>query len=425
MTIYVVRQGDTLNSIANEYGISPRLLTELNGIENSDNLVVGEALVIRVPQTVHTVTSGETLLGIADFYGVSINVLLQNNTNLIGAQSIFEGEQIVIAYDDEKLGTIRINGYAYPFINTAVLRRVLPFLTSLTIFGYGFDEYGNLDEPDDEQIIRIAYEYSTIPIMLISAMRDGVFNTSLASGIFRNPTAQENLINNIIETMRTKGYRGLDIDFEFIEPNDAQVYLEFVRNVTNRLNAEGFTVNVDLAPKISADQEGLLYEAHNYAQLGSIANTVLLMTYEWGYMYSEPMAVAPIASVRRVLDYAVTEIAPNKIYMGIPNYGYDWTLPYVSGTAATVVGNDEAVRIAAARGAVIRFDEYAQTPYFNYYDEFANEHIVWFEDARSVEAKLRLINEYGFLGAGYWNVMRPFVQNWQVAAALYNIAKLI
>ncbi len=424
MIIYVVRRGDTLNSIAAQYGVSAGLVAELNGIENAGGLVVGEALVIRIPQTVHTVQNGETLYGIAVNYGVSVNTLLRNNPNLL-ERTISSGDEIVIAYDDEKLGTIRINGYAYPFINTAVLRSVLPFLTSLTIFGYGFDEEGNLDEPDDEKIIAMAYEYSAIPVMLISAMRGGVFNTALASAVFRNPTAQKNLINNILNTMRTKGYRGLDIDFEFIEPDDAQVYLDFVRNVTERLNAEGFTVNVDLAPKISADQEGLLYEAHNYAQLGRIANTVLLMTYEWGYMYSEPMAVAPIASVRRVLDYAVTEIAPEKIYMGIPNYGYDWTLPYVSGTAATVVGNDEAVRIAASRGAVIQFDESTQTPYFNYYDDFKTEHEVWFEDARSIAAKLRLIAEYGFSGAGYWNVMRAFVQNWQVVSALFDIAKLI
>lgn len=424
MIIYVVRRGDTLNSIAAQYGVSAGLVAELNGIENAGGLVVGEALVIRIPRTVHTVQNGETLYGIAVNYGVSVNTLLQNNPNLL-ERTISSGDEIVIAYDDEKLGTIRINGYAYPFINTAVLRSVLPFLTSLTIFGYGFDEDGNLDEPDDEKIIAMAYEYSAIPVMLISAMRGGVFNTALASAVFRNPTAQENLINNILNTMRTKGYRGLDIDFEFIEPDDAQVYLDFVRNVTERLNAEGFTVNVDLAPKISADQEGLLYEAHNYAQLGRIADTVLLMTYEWGYMYSEPMAVAPITSVRRVLDYAVTEIAPEKIYMGIPNYGYDWTLPYVSGTAATVVGNDEAVRIAASRGAVIQFDESAQTPYFNYYDDFKTEHEVWFEDARSISAKLRLIAEYGFLGAGYWNVMRAFVQNWQVVSALFDITKLI
>ena len=294
--------------------------------------------------------------------------------------------------------------------------------------GYGFDTEGELYPPrvNDDEVIRLAYDYSAAPIMLISSMdANGVFNSYIASEVFRNEAAQDNLIDNILSTMKQKGYVGLDVDFEFIEPDDRLAYQEFLRNVTARLNAEGYTVNVDLAPKVSADQPGLLYEAHDYEAIGGIADTVLLMTYEWGYMYSEPKAVAPIPEVRRVLDFGVSVIEPKKIYMGVPNYGYDWNLPYVKGTAATVIGNDEAVRIAAQNNASIQFDERAQSPYFNYTDQFGRQHEVWFEDARSIDAKLRLINEYGFLGAGYWNIMRPFDQNWLVLNGIYNIEKIV
>ena len=117
------------------------------------------------------------------------------------------------------------------------------------------------------------------------------------------------------------------------------------------------------------------------------------------------MAVAPLESVRRVLDYAVSEIPADKIYMGLPNYGYDWTLPYKQGeTRAKLVGNEEAVDIARRYGAEIRYDEAAATPYFEY-TENGNAHIVWFEDARSWAAKLALIPEYGLLGAGVWNAI--------------------
>ena len=46
--------------------------------------------------------------------------------------------------------------------------------------------------------------------------------------------------------------------------------------------------------------------------------------YEWGYALSEPMAVAPINKVEQVVRFAVSQIRPEKIFMGIPNYGYDW-----------------------------------------------------------------------------------------------------
>lgn len=140
-----------------------------------------------------------------------------------------------------------------------------------------------------------------------------------------------------------------------------------------------------------------------------------------GIYVRPPMAVAPINSVRRVLDYAVSEIPPDKILMGIPNYGYDWTLPYKSGdTRARLISNEEAIQIAKFNGVSIKFDETAQSPYFNYYAD-GNEHEVWFEDARSINQKLALVPEYGFYGVGYWNAMRPFVQNWMILNTKYNI----
>ena len=152
---------------------------------------------------------------------------------------------------------------------------------------------------------------------------------------------------------------------------------------------------------------------------------VLLMTYEWGYTYGPPMAVAPINQVRNVVKYAVTEIPPEKIMMGIPNYGYDWTLPYEQGvTRAENIGNQGAVLRAARYGAEIQFDETTQSPFYEYYAG-GRRHTVWFEDVRSVEAKLALADEYGLYGVGYWNIMRPFNQNWVLLAARYNIEKIV
>ena len=89
------------------------------------------------------------------------------------------------------------------------------------------------------------------------------------------------------------------------------------------LHQVGLSLHVDLAPKTHPDQEGLLYEGHDYGAVGTIADSVLLMTYEWGYAYGLPMAVAPLPQVAQVVRYAVTEIPPGKIQLGIPNYGYD------------------------------------------------------------------------------------------------------
>lgn len=424
MTIYVVQPGDTLSSIATTYGVSEETLRVNNEI-TTNNLVIGQAIVILFPEQTHTVVEGETLLSIANQYDVSVIGLLQNNPFLMGNQSISVGDVLVISYEGEKIGQISVNGYLYPFIEREVLIRTIPYLTYLTIFGYGFTTEGELIGLDDTEIIQIARDFGVAPIMLLTTLTEqGTFNNELSSAIFQNQEAQNNLINNVLANLKEKNYSGLDIDFEYINPEDKVAYVDFIRNVTTKLNAEGFQVIVALAPKTSGEQVGRLYEAHDYPAIGAVANAVLVMTYEWGNTYSEPMAVAPINKVREVLNYAVSVIPPEKIFMGIPNYGYDWTLPYVKGTPANSIRIQEAVELAAEVGAEIEFDTIAQTPFF-YYNVDGVNHVVWFEDARSIEAKVRLANELGLRGLSYWNIMKYFPQNWLVVNDLFNINKII
>ncbi len=183
----------------------------------------------------------------------------------------------------------------------------------------------------------------------------------------------------------------------------------------------GYPVSVALAPKVSDTQSGLLYEGKDYALLGEAADYVLLMTYEWGYTYGPAMAVAPINKVRQVVEYALTKIPPEKIHLGIPNYGYDWTLPYVKDSSkATTIGNVEAVQIAIANGASIQFDEISQAPYFNYMQNGLT-HEVWFEDVRSLTAKFSLVKEYRLRGMSYWQIMQLFRANWLLLGDTFAI----
>lgn len=423
MVIHVVQRGENLYSIANQYGIPFSQIQNDNQLPDSSRLVIGQTLVIRFPLQVHTVQFGQTLQSIAQQYGLSIRQLQRNNPILSGGTTIYPGQTLVIKYRQQPESTLSVNGYAYPFIDRSLLQSTLPFLTYLTPFTYGITDEGDLVTLNDEELITAANTSDVSPLMHLSTLtEEGGFSNELASLVLNNSEIQNRLINNIVTTIRQKGYRGLDVDFEFVFARDAGPYAAFIRNLTQTLNPLGYPVIVALAPKTSATQQGLLYEGHDYAALGAAANEVLLMTYEWGYAYSPPMAVAPLPSVRSVVEYALTEIPPEKIWLGIPNYGYDWPLPFVQGqTRATSISNRYAVQLALRYNAEIQYDELAQTPWFQYQDEQGTSHEVWFEDARSIRAKLALIPEYGLRGAGYWNLMRPFPQNWIVLTSLYNI----
>lgn len=365
--IYVVKQGDTVFSIANDTGVPAWKIAFDNQLGSPDQLVVGQALLILQPEE----TSGFR----RDMY---------------------------------------VTGYAYPFIEPYILEQAFPALNELLVFSYGFTFAGELVPPlqDDLWMIEAAWENGLEPVMVLTPFSEGAFNNQLVKVLVENQAVQEILIQNVLETVQERGFSGVDIDFEYILPENRISYAEFVGNMRTVMSANGYRTSVALAPKKSADQSGLLYEGMDYRLLGENADHVFLMTYEWGYTYGPPMAVAPLNDVRQVVEYALTEIPREKILMGIPNYGYDWALPYERGvTKAQLIGNVEAVHIAAENDAEIQYAPIAKSPYFTYQQNGVN-HEVWFEDVRSITEKLNLAIEYSLYGVGYWNLMRPFRANW-------------
>ena len=318
------------------------------------------------------------------------------------------------------------SGYAYPFINEEVLEETLPYLDGLKVFSYGFTLEGELVPPmsDDAWMIERAQQWGTRPILTLTPLgEDGHFNNNLVSALVRSHELQQRIIWELGRTMQDKGFGGLDIDFEYVLADDREGFAAFVDLTTRVMNLFGYPVTVALAPKTSAEQRGLLYEGIDYALLGAAANRAMLMTYEWGYSQGPPMAVAPINMVRRVVDYAVTAIPREKLSLGIPNYGYDWALPYERGvTRAKTINNHQAVQLAIDFGVDIRFDETAMSPYFRYW-QYGVQHEVWFEDVRSMKAKFDLIKEYGLSGAGYWQLMSLFRANWLMLNEMFYIER--
>lgn len=425
MDIYVVRRGDTLFTISRSFGVAMGRLIADNGISDPSRLVVGQALVIRKPTRVYTVRAGDTLSAVSRRTGVSVRQLRRNNPALAGGSNIWPGQTLVLAYEDTPDTPLTVNAYAYPFIDRGLLERTLPFLNYLTPFTYGITEEGGLVVPEDEPLLRAAHAAGTAALMHLSTLtQTGGFSNDLAHLVLTDGDVQDALVGNVLDTLNSKGYQGLDVDFEYVFPQDAPAYAAFVARLRRALTPLRLPVTVALAPKTSADQRGLLYEAHDYAALGAAADRVFLMTYEWGYAWSEPMAVAPLPNVRAVVEYALSEIPAEKIWLGIPNYGYSWPLPTVPGvTKAVSISNRYAVELAALYGAEIQYDNTAQAPWFRYWDENRIQHEVWFEDARSIRAKLDLIRAYGLSGAGYWNLDRPFPQNWPVLNGTFLVGE--
>lgn len=422
--IYVVKSGDTLYSIAQRHGVPLDELISLNMLSNPESLVIGQTIFIPRQDIIHTVVIGDTMYSIAKRYGVSLDSLLTANPSINPPYTIYLGDKITIPLSQQKLGEMEVNGFVLPNVSNNTLDMTLPHLTYLSIFSYRVMPDGNLVGIEDEDIINRAIQAGVAPLMTITnSLESGGFSGDITQELFSNPEAENNLIQNVINILNTKNYTGVVVDFEYIKPSDRDNYTAFLIKLTNALHPMDYVVFSALAPKISGEQQGTLYEAHDYGAVGQVVDRVIVMTYEWGYLYGPPLAVSPLNEVKRVLDYAVTVISPEKILMGVPNYGYDWTLPFVEGTAARILSNVEAVNLARTVGSNIEFDLISQTPFFYYYKD-NQRHVVWFDDARSIDAQLRLVADYNLAGVSYWSLNRFFPQNWLVQDSLYDVVKV-
>lgn len=427
MQIHTVKRGDSLWALAQRFGVSLADLLEANGLSDQSLLVIGQALII--PGTpeggTHVVRSGESLWKIGQQYGVSIQELATAN-GIANPAQLSVGQTLVIPQPAKPV--IEVNAYTEKFTpeGVAIVQEVGRHLTYLSPFSYRVQRNGDLHPLDDSAVIGAAYGQRVAPMMVITNFESGTFSPEIAHSVLADPAAQNVLLENITYVMRQKGYTALNVDFEYVRPADRELYNAFLQKLVDTLHPNGWLVSSALAPKISADQTGTLYEAHDYEAHGRILDFVVIMTYEWGWSGGPPRAVAPINEVVKVLNYALTVIPASKIVMGMPLYGYDWTLPYVQGGRwAPTVSPQEAVVRAAANNASIQYDEESQSPFFQYYDNEGREHVVWFEDARSVQAKFDVVKTYKLRGVSYWVLGVSFPQNWTVLEANFTVKKLV
>jgi len=416
-----VRRGETLWQIASQYHVDIQSIIQVNQLENPNELVVGQSLVIPTSGRTHIVRYGETLWQIAHQYGTTVQAIVHANRIPAGA-ILYAGTPLIIPRTKT---TIESNAYTYqsPEEGAQSIKEVGDLLTYMSPFAYKVKEDATLEPFNDDAILDAAKSKQVTPLMSITNFTATETGSNVAHIILSNKDLREKTIENVLKVMDAKGYKGLNIDFENVLPADRENYNTFLQLAVDRLHPKGYFVSTALAPKTSADQGGLLYEAHDYPAHGRIADFVILMTYEWGYRLGHPQAISPIDEIQKVVEYALSVIPANKIFLGFQIYARDWKIPHVAGQEAETFSPQEAIQRAAKYGATIYFDETAQSPYYRYADEDGQQHEVWFEDARSAQAKFDLIKKFNLRGVSYWALGFPFPQNWALLNANFTIKK--
>lgn len=418
--IYTVKQGDTLFRISQMTNVPVESIVSANGLNQADDLVIGQNLIIPMNPTTYTVATGDTMYSIARRFNINLRDLINSNPQISNPNVINVGD--IINLPDVR-PTIEVNGYALPSISNTTLEASLQNLTYLSPFSYQATSTGELVPLQDERLLTAVSSGQTLANMVVTNIAQDGFDSDLASTVLNNQNVRNTLINNIISVVTAKNYNGVNIDFEYIYAQDRNNYTNFLRELKGELNKINIPLSVAVSPK-DRELTGTLYAGHDYRAIGEIADRVIIMTYEWGYIYGEPQAISPKNLVEKVIAYATTLIPSQKILMGMPNYAYDWTLPYRPNTAATTLTNLQALELARRHGSNINFDNLAQAPHFEYYTTDGTRHIVWFDDARSIDSRLDLVTKYNLAGISIWTINNFNPVLWSVINNKFIVKKL-
>jgi spore germination protein len=397
MYVTEVRPGETLAAVATRTGVTVDQLVASNGLP-SQAVTQGQALI--VPSNRYIVQQGDSLWRIAEISGVTPQALSRANPG--AERNLYPGRPLRIPDPVRTRG--EVIGYL-PLTDPGVTAEdITPWakdLTYVAIFTHLITPEGNLPSINDDAAIRATYAAGAKPLMSIANMRQGgAFEPEIARAIITNSEVRERVISEVLRLVEAKGYAGVDSDIENIPRDLREGYVDFLRELKARLGNK--ILNVAVPPKY--DETTFAYaRGHDYAGIGRVADRVYLMNYEFHWVGGPPGPIAPLTQTRRVMQYATTLIPKGKILNGISTTAYDWELPDTPENKARPWPSDEAVQIAVRNGVPIRYDARDESPWFRYTSE-GRQREVWFEDARSIMAKFRVIRELGLGGTGIWHL---------------------
>lgn len=234
----------------------------------------------------------------------------------------------------------------------------------------------------------------------------------LTSQILNDYEARENLILNIVQKVKQYNLDGINIDFENMYMDDADVFSRFIIELEPRLKILGKTLSVDVTAPDGAESWSMCYDRN---VIGDVADYIVFMAYDqYGEASTEPGTTSGYEWVKVNLDKFVEteEIEPEKIILGLPFYTRVWTTQNGELVRTDVVAMKN-VDGNIPTGVEKIWDEVTRQNYIKY-DSNGYTREMWIEDIESYKEKLLLINEYSLGGVANWCKDMETTEIWSV-----------
>ncbi|WP_066070953.1 glycosyl hydrolase family 18 protein [Neobacillus soli] len=419
MFIYIVKSGDSLFSIATKYQVSLDSIRITNGLK-TDRLVPGQDLLI--PSNMYIVQPGDSLYSISQMSFISMETIRQYNG--LHTDRLMIGMKLYLPPRTKYPG----EGFSYITPSTSennqmIVQAFSPINTYFGIFEYHILEDGNLSTLEDQELIKLAREHKVAPLAVVTNLTASGFSSELTRKVLSSPEKRERLINNIYQLIKTKNYAGVNIDFELVHESERDLFSGFLHSLRGKLKPEGYYTSVSVPAK-SNDVVPWL-KGYDYGGIGAAVDFVFLMAYDWHEVSSPPGPVAPIKEVKQTIEYALNHMKANKIILGVPRYGYNWTMSNGTAVSARPIAVADAIATAMKYQEPIQYSKEFQQPFFHYRDETGKRHIVWYEDTRARAHKLELVVHYGLKGVGAWQLGLHFPQSAFIVREFFTTKKVI
>jgi spore germination protein YaaH len=255
---------------------------------------------------------------------------------------------------------------------------------------------------DETGTVRAKVPAAAVPTLRSSRalILPSVMVTDRAAGhaILTDPAISATTIENLLAAVST--WDGLALDFEGLDAADRPGLTRFIHQLGAALAAAGKTYAIAVPAKTQDTRTGWS-GAYDYRAIAGAADLYLVMAYGYAVGSSPPGSTAPINWVTSAMAYALSEIPPERLILGIPFYGYDWNIS--QGPPARALRYDEVQALLEATGAAPQLDARTRSRTFSY-ESNGDLHEVWYEDAESLAAKLELVGRFRLAGVGAWRL---------------------
>ena len=256
---------------------------------------------------------------------------------------------------------------------------------------------------EDASIIRFAHDHGVQVTAVITNLPEEEGSTWDSDRVERMLIDRETRarhIADIIEKLDSLDFDGVSIDYEGVVGSQRENFTLFIQELATALHHSKKLVGVALHPK-TGEASDRRYDFQDWVPLSAAADQLYIMAYGEHWDGGEAGPIASYGWVERIVRYASSLNVPkNKLFLGIPLYGYDWS---EGGSDATGLTYSDVGKLVARYSPELEWDSNARSPHFHY-ESSGREHEIWFENARSVGEKIKLADETGLAGVAFWRL---------------------